>query len=139
MARSEGLVLFVMLPCVKSLRMAAVVAPRPTCRGFVPPFSAVGREPTLNVRASCVANSTVEALKPFVPALAMLLPRTSIVVSFRINPFNDVLRADVRPIGTPQGQGASKRAGLARRIQIVGTRCRRRPQSGRRHSLLIGR
>jgi hypothetical protein len=38
-----------------------------------------------------------------VPALAMLLLKTSIAVSFKDKPFKDVFNADVRPIMTPHG------------------------------------
>src|SRR5690606_9643905 len=58
-------------------------------------------EPTPRVRANCVVNSTFDALKPLVPALAMLLPRTSMVVSLRTRPLSDVFSADVRPINHP--------------------------------------
>src|SRR5438046_463484 len=103
MARSEGLLVAVMAPWLKSAAMAATEAPRPICLGFVPPSVALGAEPKLNVLANCVAKATLDSLKPVVPALEMLFPRTLISVSFRASPFSDVLRADVSPIVAPPG------------------------------------
>src|SRR5262249_31183537 len=102
MARSEGLLVAVMLPWLKSAAMAATCAPRPICLGFVPPSVALGAEPKLSVFASWVAKATFDSLKPVVPALEILLPRTLISVSFRDSPFSDVLRADVSPIVAPR-------------------------------------
>src|SRR5262249_24498927 len=110
MARSEGLLVAEMLPWLKSAAMAAACAPRPLCLGFVPPSVALGAEPQLSLVARCVPNATFDSLKPVVPALEMLFPRTLISVSFRASPFSDVLRADVSPIVAPRVRG--KRDGV---------------------------
>ena len=101
---SEGLLVEMMLPWLKSALIEATWAPSPIWRGSVPPFELEGADPKLSVLANWVENCTCEALKPFVPAFAILLPSTPISVSLSDNPFNAVLRAELRPIMTPPGR-----------------------------------
>src|SRR4029453_11881097 len=108
MARSEGLLEALMLPWLKSAVIAATWPPRPIWRGLVPPSFPLGADPKLSVFDNCVANATSDCLKPVVPALAMLLPRTVIAVSFSERPLSDVLSAVVRPMMTPPEVGGEE-------------------------------
>src|ERR1700730_6071935 len=118
---SDGLLVLVMLPWLKSVAIVAMLAPRPICCGLVPPFVAVGPAPTDSVCESCVVNSTFDDLKPFVSAFAMLLLMTAMAVSLSESPLTDVFSADVRPIGYPPlTNGLSNESGNAcplRRLQ----------------------
>src|SRR4029079_7291732 len=98
MARSEGLLLSWIVPCVKSGVIDATCTPKPICRGFVPPLLPTRAEPRLCVCKNCVANCACDALNPTVAELARLLPTTSIVVSAAVRPVNAVLSADAKPI-----------------------------------------
>src|ERR1700722_9861822 len=96
MARSDGTLVLVMPPWLKSISVAEMLAPNPICSGLVPPLVLVGAEPAERVCDSCVVNRTLEDLKPLVSALAMLLPMTAIAVSFSDNAFTDEFIAAVK-------------------------------------------
>src|SRR6186997_378372 len=98
MARSSGLALTWIVPCVKFGAISATLTPRPICRGFVPPLDVLGAEPMLCVCKNCVANNTFDSLKPAVFELATLLPTTSIVVSAACRPVSAVVIADCKPM-----------------------------------------
>ena len=96
MARSDGTSVLVMLPWLKSISVAEMLAPNPICSGLVPPFVLVGTEPAESVCDNCVVNRTSEALKPLVSALAILLPMTAIAVSLSVNALTDEFIAAVK-------------------------------------------
>ena len=85
-----------MLPWLKSISVAEILAPNPICSGLVPPLVLVGAEPAESVCDNCVVNRTLDALKPLVSALAMLLPMTAIAVSLSVNALTDEFIAAVK-------------------------------------------
>src|SRR4030042_1085587 len=66
--------------------MDFTIMPRPTCSGLTPPTSVVGFAAPERVCDSMSWNSVRRRLKPVVFTLAMLLPRTSILVWWLVRP-----------------------------------------------------
>src|SRR4030042_3132129 len=66
--------------------MDFTIMPRPTCSGLTPPTSVVGFAAPERVCDSMSWNSVRPRLKPVVFTLAMLLPRTSILVWWFMRP-----------------------------------------------------
>ena len=65
------------LPWVWMVSMVAITMPRPTCLGFTPPTSSVGRAAPDRVWEIMSWKFTRPFLKPVVFTLAMLFPSTS--------------------------------------------------------------
>jgi hypothetical protein len=67
-------------PWVWIVSIVETIMPRPTCCGFTPPTSSVGLAAPERVWESMSWKFTRPFLNPVVFTLAMLLPRTSILV-----------------------------------------------------------
>src|SRR5437899_5773245 len=99
MARSRESPVAVTEPAVVLRCVPAILTPRPTWNGFVPPEMSLGEEPRLKLRLKTVEKSRRLDLYAVVFTLAMLLPMMSMLRELAVSPERPVNKAVVEGMG----------------------------------------